>query len=271
MPPDENAERRSSEKYWVAKCLEYRSSILRIQCGESMGTGWIAACSPDRDAFLVATANHVTECSLPGPPIDKLVLYADDSSGTEIIVKYSDKGVSGNGATDVAVIRVNAPPPGPELPLLVYDCDVDRKDVLSVKIPPLGIEVGWIGFAETPYQVFHKPTTTFCRGRISAIGELSPGQHRFLLDGNVNKGMSGGPVWDSVGNIIGIVTHIARPESKVGTLHGVIVPMAYVWEGLSKAGACAPGRSPGGVATPASLQFDGNPDSPASQGHRGQP
>ena len=247
MPPDENAETPSVEQYWVAKCLEYRSSILRIKCGESIGTGWIAAHSADGDAFLVATAEHVVQSHSSGPQIDELVLCTADSPESEIIVKYGDNNVIVKESWDVAVIRVNAPPPGPELPLLVDERAAQRKGRLTIKIPPLGTDVGWIGFAETPYRIFGKPTITFCRGRISAVGQNCLGHHVFLLDGNVNRGMSGGPVWDSYGNIMGLVSGIVEPE--VGTLHGVIVPIGYVWSGLSKAGACSPQAAIGsGVA-----------------------
>ena len=256
MTPDENTETPTAEQYWVKKCLEYRPSILRIHYGESMGTGWIAAGPNSDNAFLVVTAKHVLQVDKPGDPIDELILNTDDPSAPEIVVKIERNAIIENDSSDVAIIRVDSPPPGPPLPLLVRESNWNKK--MKIMVPPLGIDVGWIGFAATPCAVFRKPTITFCRGRISAVGKKPSGQHRFLLDGNINQGMSGGPVWDSYGNVIGIFTEIFTPE--VGTPHGGIVPIGYVWDGLKLAGAYPQEESSGVTKTPPSLEFDDNPN-----------
>jgi len=60
------------ETWWVRKCVEYRTSVLRIECGSAIATGWIAAATAE--AFLLVTAKHVISHLAQSP---SLTLYKD--------------------------------------------------------------------------------------------------------------------------------------------------------------------------------------------------
>ena len=95
-----------------------------------------------------------------------------------------------------------------------------------------------MGFPESTMRLFGQPTPTFCVGHISAVAELDK-RRRYCLDGNVNRGMSGAPIWDIYGNVLGMVlAYIAPPLMGSMTIppepqlpfpgFGMVLPIAYL-------------------------------------------
>jgi hypothetical protein len=234
------AERVSPITPWVEKCEEYRKSIVSIECGPSIGTGWIAAAG--EAGFLIATARHVVEEAI--------------EKGTKLIFRHEDRpdpiefdpvpgSILSSKDYDTAVITVLQPSPGPSLKMLHLphpQPDPGRRMMPTI---PLGVEVGWIGFPETARMVFGKPTVTFCQGHISAHGQRGNARY-YCVDGNVNRGMSGGPVWDVDGSVLGIVVEYWAPvigwtfPPQAQIPHrgfGLVIPIFYLMIGLEQAGA----------------------------------
>ncbi|HUS92078.1 MAG TPA: hypothetical protein VM695_09525, partial [Phycisphaerae bacterium] len=70
-------------------------------------------------------------------------------------------------------------------------------------------------------------------------GQRGDGSVICLIDGYVNRGMSGGPVWNLHGEVLGVVVGHSAPQTKVDeqTLSGpswpglgVMIPSGYVFE-----------------------------------------
>jgi S1-C subfamily serine protease len=225
---------RSNEEWWVKTCMIYRASILSVQCGRSLGTGWILGVGEGK--FGIVTARHVITSALCEKDMDDLVFRSASVDGWELAVKRVNCLILESSTIDVAIILIEGVAPGPELPVVYPPNPSNKVDIVDIGVPPLGIEVGWVGFAEGPMNMFDEPTVTFCRGRICAVGAEKPEKkkHLFLLDGNVNCGMSGGPVWASTGAVLGIVTALHTPTC--GSIYGVIVPMGYILQMFRKAG-----------------------------------
>lgn len=259
----------SNDRWWIGQCKDYRSSILQVSHDNGMGTGWIAAATETE--FVVVTANHVVTCGSCDKPEDNIVLSMDAPIPWQLSLNPTKNRIVRWRDMDVACIRVTAPPPGPALPLLLSPFSGDDPGAIDIAVPPLGLPVGWIGFSETAYAMFQKPTVTFCQGKISAVGveprdpsaEAPPNgfeqfdKHVFLLDGNINCGMSGGPVWGADGHIMGIVTAFIQTS---GTLHGVIVPLAYILAALKTVNVIwevPNGREP---SAPTPMTFEEDPD-----------
>ncbi|MDP6634974.1 MAG: serine protease [Phycisphaerae bacterium] len=173
----------------------------------------------------MATAWHVMKAEL-----GEVVLRTAGRKRREMRFAREGLVVEKCATIDIALFAVKAPPPGPKLEL-VWPPEFDETvGVVDVGVPPLGMDVGWVGFAESAIQAFGEPTVTFCRGRISAVGLDARDKETclFLVDGNVNRGMSGGPVWDSRGEVLGLVRELWQPEK--GSVHMGIVPIGYVLE-----------------------------------------
>ncbi len=188
---------RCSQPIWVRMCLQFRKSLIAVHCGHTRGTGWIAAIG---DGFVVATANHVIkEAGSNNQPIR---LHHTDSD-TWIDFELTPDNLVRNGKLDLAVFSVPSSSPGPSLRLMLKHHESNR-NLRYIYKPHLGVEVGWLGYSEGLFQVFGKSTCTFFRGYVSAVGEWE-GETLFCLAGNVNRGLSGGPVFDETGTVIGVV------------------------------------------------------------------
>ena len=221
-----------TETFWVKSFREYSQSVFLAECAGTLGTAWIV--SARDDAFLVATAAHVVMGAITSNDVIKLRHEACD---TPIIFNPSKERIIHSPDVDLAVIEVHEPPPARPVPLAHRVSPEPGKHLLG--IAPLGIEVGWAGFSETVTRVFGLPTITFCRGVISAVGQTEAATYRYCLDGNVNRGMSGGPAWDINGAVMGmIVAYSGVPAPPDGANiawpgFGIIVPVGYLARGLT--------------------------------------
>ena len=219
---------------WVERCAEYRKSIVCVKAHGSVGTGWIAATGPE--AFVVATANHVIEAAVGhATPIS---IASEDGSFPEQVYDPGEGRSVIHTGYDLSLLFFYGPPPGPRL--LLHHPPETRDEFAWVERPPLGISVGWLGFPITSIRAFGRPTPTFCRGHLSAIGERN-GTTYYLIDGNVNPGMSGAPVWDEFGRVLGMVLEYHGPPVEERSLafpgYGLILPIGFLMTGLRTMGA----------------------------------
>jgi hypothetical protein len=217
-------------------CAEVRRSIVSIHCRASIGTGWIASLREDGLAYVAATARHVISDAISGgDPIE----IRDESSAKPVMVVPESKELLHDENLDFAVFVVHAKPPGPGLKMRHRVHEKEKR--MWLLTPSLGVEVGWIGFPESTMIVFGRPVPTFCRGQISAVSEKG-GNTFFCLDGNINRGMSGAPVWDAERTVMGMLQAFVAPPSRSSQEpvsfpgFGIVLPISYIAQSLPKLG-----------------------------------
>jgi serine protease Do len=133
---------------------------------------------------------------------------------------------------DVALLRLTSPPHG-IVPAKWGDSDaVDVGDPVFVVGAPFGLD------------------HTLTAGRISGrrprggtdLGPGSPQGELFLTDAAINRGNSGGPVFDLNGNLIGVVSFILSASGGFeglgfavtsNTVHRVLITNRAVWTGMT--------------------------------------
>ncbi len=209
--------------------------IFRIRCGTRMGTAWVFAIGVNDDRFFLGTARHVIQDFITrGEPMTLWREGAEDPFESERI------RCQHNVELDMAVLEVKAEPP--ERQLGFRDANTPKN---TVAVPKMGIEVAWFGYAETSTALFGVPTLTICTGVISAKGRLGP-PFVCLIDGVVNKGMSGGPVVDAEGSALGMIIRwkappLVKKRGKTATLSpqawpgfGIMVPATYILQALDE-------------------------------------
>lgn len=182
----------------------FAPSIYVVSCGGRFGTGWVIG--KGEDCFLLCTARHVISASEDGEPI----IITHYHSGISHAI-YLDDETYGTAYSirkfDCAFIMIKASTPGSPL---MFECSYPTAKSRRINVPvyPLGTDVGWMGFPSTTHKLFGKPTLTLIEGRICAIDVLE-GYAVYCVDGSVNPGMSGAPVWTEEGAIIGLITQFA--------------------------------------------------------------
>jgi S1-C subfamily serine protease len=147
--------------------------------GGDSGSGVIAAVNGDR-AYIV-TAAHVVRNS----PNRIKVIVGDDSA-----VELRGAFVAANAATDVAIITVSATP--------------RMRAVTFGSHPPAGVALGALGYdaaARTRYEAGDALRALNARGTVGR--SLANGRVAMSLP--TEPGMSGGPVFDASGKVVGIV------------------------------------------------------------------
>lgn len=148
--------------------------------GTSLGSGFII----DPSGYVV-TNNHVIQGAE-----DITVILKDDT-------QLKAKLVGADSRADLAVLKVN-PPGGKPLPAVKFG-DSDK------------VRVGdWVIAIGNPFGLGHSVTA----GIISARGRaLSDSLDDYLqTDAAINKGNSGGPLFDADGEVIGVNTAIYSPS-----------------------------------------------------------
>lgn len=140
------------------------------------------------DSMHVLTAKHVAKAG------EKVrVLYRNDDQAVGV-VEWDDPEL------DFSVIKLSfpAPFPAPEL---------------RCAVPEVGEPIVAVG---TPMQRIG----TVIHGYVAAVND---GDWRVLIDGSMNPGMSGGPIFDSAGRVIGIShayisTNFSGSQSGIGIM-----------------------------------------------------
>lgn len=218
-------------------CGRFRKSVLSVRCAGSMGTGWIAGLS--KGGFAVATALHVVEAAEEGADVE---LWHEDRT-SPIICRRQPGMCYVSREADLAIQLVPGTAPGPSLSAYYYRSSVPGE--MHHPDVPLGTEVAWLGYPESTHHIFGGPTLTLGRGHVSATGRRGE-EFIYCVDGMVNRGMSGGPVWDSEGHVLGMVVEyvapfLSTPDEDPYPIPfpglGVIIPSGYLMVGFHQHGA----------------------------------
>ncbi|PCJ39227.1 MAG: trypsin [Moraxellaceae bacterium] len=145
---------------------------------QGMGSGVIISA-----AGLIMTASHVVHSA------DEVMVQTANGNS------YKARVISSSVGADVALIQLLDPPA--KLPF-IKPWDSDKVAI--------GEEVFVIG---SPYGIEHTLTVGHLSGRRSSTGKDALIDVEFLqTDAAVNQGNSGGPMFNSKGKLIGIVSHI---------------------------------------------------------------
>jgi len=203
---------------------EWRRAVLRVVVRDrntgtiTTGTAWPLIASSllegGRRRYMLSTAGHVVEGVLKESAKiqifncdNKVICDSDLHDCSVFVAREFDQGFIRMDADAEAAQCLGDPPP------------VLARPVDDAKAPPLqpmllvGYEVCWIGYPSFASGYFDDLTPVFCVGRIAAIGRRD-GTLEYLVDGNVNKGMSGGMAMSRNGNVIGGVTSVIGAIAK---------------------------------------------------------
>jgi hypothetical protein len=226
---------------WTHLYKTHKSSLVRVECGGKVGTAWIAARSPEMGRFAIVTALH------------NIILFGDNAPIVELSFAHQDIQLSldrescrvfPDHVCDAAVVCVetdlsalgpsnlNALPfwtgliatSFEELPAekrdewdaLLKSHGVPRPELEMTVVDPRlepGEEVGWLGYPSIARHIFGRPVLTFGHGYISGAS-IVDSTYKYVIDASVGKGMSGAPVWNREGKVIGMITHLYDPVLK---------------------------------------------------------
>lgn len=155
--------------------------VVRIETPYGSGTGFLFGHNEAGAVAAIATAAHVVDrCHDWRQPI-RLV---HDASKSELFLQHSERVIFLDRRRDAASILVMANAlPLPAQPLARMD---------PTKIKRVGVELAWVGYPSVAY-----PELCFFTGCVSAFLE---GEDCYLIDGVAINGVSGGPVFGSIGD-----------------------------------------------------------------------
>jgi len=151
---------------------------------ESLGSGFII--SPDG---FVVTNNHVISAGAKGATVDEITVTL--TNGKE----YKAKLIGHDDTADLAVLKIEGGP----FPYVKFG------DSKSARVGDWVIAIG------NPFGIGSSVTA----GIISALHRTTDlgGYDRFIqTDASINRGNSGGPMFDMQGNVIGINSQILSPS-----------------------------------------------------------
>ncbi|MCM8729387.1 Do family serine endopeptidase [Hephaestia sp. GCM10023244] len=151
--------------------------------GESLGSGFLI--SPDG---YVVTNNHVIAPGAQGASVDTITVTLTDRK------EYKARVVGRDAKSDLAVLKI------------------DATDLPYVKFGDSGnARVGdWVVAIGNPFGIGSSVTA----GIISAVHRttgLGGADHFIQTDASINRGNSGGPMFDMQGNVIGVNSQILSP------------------------------------------------------------
>jgi len=179
---------------------------------KSLGTGMVVS-----KEGLIMTAAHVVQMS------DKLIVEFVDGE------KFAAHVVSSSAIADVSLIKLD------QLPDQLHIVKLGNSDKIDI-----GDEVFVIG---TPYGVKHTLTVGYLSGkRLDSILGPQLGEIEFLqTDAAINKGNSGGPLFNRKGEVVGIVSHIKSASggsdglgfaTSINVARRLLLEEKAVWTGL---------------------------------------
>lgn len=179
--------------------------------GQSLGSGFIISA----DGYIVTNA-HVITAGSKGAKVESITVTLFNRK------EYVAKVIGSDTASDLAVLKIEAA----GLPFVKFG------DSGKARVGDWVIAIG------EPFGL----GGTVTAGIISALNRVTPGggaYDRFIqTDAAINKGNSGGPMFDLNGNVIGINSQIYSPgEGSVGI--GFAIPAAIarpIIETLTKGG-----------------------------------
>ena len=168
----------------------------------STGSGFFVT----KNGYLV-TNNHVVE----GGRIYKVVT----EKGT-----YEAKVVSVDPATDLALLKVE---------ISVSPCRFSRR-----RTEKLGTEIFTMGFPMPGLQGFSPKVT---KGIISGTSGFKGDVREYQIDATIQPGNSGGPLFDAVGNVVGVLV----ASLKNGQAVNYAIKKSYVMAFLDSIAECSAG------------------------------
>lgn len=155
-----------------------------VREAQSLGSGFLI--SPDG---YVVTNNHVISAGARGATVDSITVILPDRK------EYTAKLIGRDSASDLALLKIE----GTNLPFVKFG------DSTKARVGDWVVAIG------NPFGL----GSTVTAGIISALHRVT-GQggayDRFIqTDASINQGNSGGPMFDLMGNVIGINSQILSP------------------------------------------------------------
>ena len=192
---------------WFEAVERIQPYVFKISTPHGSGTGFIVSNKTDNDICGVATANHVIEhANYWEEPIrlDHII------SGKSIVARKDQRAIFSDTNLDTAAIlfeRDDLELPSEMMPLAPKDTYLK-----------VGNDIGWLGFPAIPGA-----NLCFFGGKISA---WVPEQQAYLVDGVAINGVSGGPAFcilDNILTIIGVVSAYVPNRAMGEALPGLAV------------------------------------------------
>ncbi len=154
----------------------------RTQEAQSLGSGFLISA----DGYIV-TNNHVVSAGAQGATVESITVTLADQK------EYKAKLVGRDELSDLAVLKID----GPTFPFVRFGDS--RQARVGDWVLTIGNPLGQSG--------------TVTAGIISALNRVGQGPYdRFIqTDAAINRGNSGGPMFDMQGNVIGINSQILSP------------------------------------------------------------
>ena len=183
-----------------------------IQTAQGIGSGVVIA----KDGLII-TAAHVVQVS------EKIAVELTDGK------KYPAHVVASSAISDVALVKLE------KLPDQLSVAKMGDSDKIEI-----GDEVFVIG---APYGIEHTLTVGYLSGRrMESLMDPQLGMVEFLqTDAAINKGNSGGPLFNNKGEVMGIVSHIKSASggseglgfaTSINVARRVLLEEKSVWSGL---------------------------------------
>ncbi len=215
-------------KRWSELYKRHKRQVYRVECGESVGTGWLMGVDHEKERFLVATAYHVVKDFVERK--SEVRLLQEEGNGQSELVT---RAYVHHKQWDICVLEVFSKAPDEAL-LVSIGPETEPGKKLQLALP--GTEVACLGYAEGASLFFGKDVLTVCHGYVAAVSDRADGMHLYLIDGRVNQGMSGGPAWTRQGEVLGMISAYCGPgitESESGGIHAwpgfaVLIPIGYL-------------------------------------------
>jgi hypothetical protein len=233
-------------KSWPETVEKVERITFRVSTDDGHGTGFVV--EADEGNLTIATAWHVIEGLFEVKDKFARRIEMVAASGTTKI-EANAVGVArlGPADSDTGIVWVGKPfssqgvdrilktlaasgIPGGLLDLSggggVLAISGDRTTIESGDIPALlsreevvkGMEVGWVGYPSVASE-----SPCFFSGRLSGYLQAP---FLYLVDGTGIRGLSGGPVFDERGRILGIVSAYLGPDTETLTGLMAVVPIA---------------------------------------------
>ncbi len=156
----------------------------RSQEAQSLGSGFLISA----DGYIV-TNNHVVSAGAQGAIVESIKVTLADSR------EFTAKLIGRDPASDLAVLKID----GPTFPFVHFG------DSRQARVGDWVVAIG------NPFGLGGSVTA----GIVSAVNRVTgqPGAYdRFIqTDASINRGNSGGPMFDLQGNVIGINSQILSP------------------------------------------------------------
>ena len=154
----------------------------RTQEAQSLGSGFLISA----DGYIV-TNNHVVSAGTQGATVESITVTLPDRR------EFTAKLVGRDAASDLAVLKIQ----GSNFPFVHFG------DSRQARVGDWVVAIG------NPFGL----SGTVSAGIVSAVNRVGIGPYdRFIqTDASINRGNSGGPMFDLQGNVIGINSQILSP------------------------------------------------------------